>query len=66
MNTTKLIDQWSMAGADRDLSGRFPSAQELRGLFGGSHTPPQAATNPPLMKPPGEQEWRPLFGRGRE
>jgi hypothetical protein len=60
-NTTKLIRQWSMAGAGRDGSGRFRSPQELRELFGRNRTPSQTGT-PLLMTLSGEQEWRPLPG----
>ena len=39
MNTTALIEQWSMKGARRDLAGRFRSADEIRAHLLGASGP---------------------------
>jgi hypothetical protein len=59
MNTTKLIDQWSMAGADLDL--RFGQAQDVRAPSTPGE-PNRSAGSQVLLKRAGEDEWRPLGG----
>jgi hypothetical protein len=45
MNTTMLIEHWSMAGADRDQSGRVRTAEELRAVFRRDRTPSEVAAS---------------------
>ena len=66
MNTTKLIGEWSMEGAARDLDGRFRSAQEVRALFARealAMTKPRTTASF-LVKPAGEVTWEALLGDG--
>ena len=65
MNTTKLIEEWTMSGADRDGDGRFRSVDETRGVLSRSRGSEQPAqTHSLLVKHPDEDEWLPL-GIGR-
>lgn len=65
-NTLALIRNWTMDGARGDLEGRFGSPVDIHAIVGdrgeepGSEARP-AATSPVLMKPAGEEDWRPLF-----
>ena len=64
-NTTALIGAWSMDGAQGDLDG-FRSVLDINALVAErSATPDEAPApvpeRPPLlMKPAGEDDWRPL------
>jgi hypothetical protein len=66
MNTTKLISQWSMRGARRDVGGRFRATDDIRAVIAGKQpTPaPPAAASPFLIKGSDEEGWQPL-GRGK-
>jgi hypothetical protein len=58
MNTTKLIEQWSMAGAV-DFDGSFgPLAAEQGPARHEEPTP--GAAGELLLKRAGEEEWQPL------
>ena len=59
MNTTDLIREWSMDGAERDIAGRFRSAGDFRALFPGNRPKPVHA--PLLVKPTDGEDWRPLL-----
>ena len=55
MNTTKLIAQWTMSGARRDVDGRF------RVIANKQATPePTAASRSFLTKGADEDSWQPL------
>jgi hypothetical protein len=58
MNTTKLIEQWSMAGAV-DFEGAFgPVAAEQ--VPARHEEPTPGAAGGVLLKRAGEEEWQPL------
>lgn len=66
MNTTKLISQWSMRGARRDVGGRFRATDDIRAMIAGKQPPP-APTAPAhsfLIKGSDEEGWHPL-GEGK-
>jgi hypothetical protein len=69
MNTTKLIGEWSMSGARRDVGGRFRSTDDILAVIAGNHvTPaPTAASGSFLIKSSDEEGWQPLGygGSGR-
>ena len=64
-NTTSLIGAWSMDGAHGDLDG-FHSVLDIHALVAERSAAPDEAPAPPperpplLMKPAGEDDWRPL------
>lgn len=64
-NTTSLIGAWSMDGAHGDL-GDFHSVLDINALVAERSADPDGAPAPPserpplLMKPAGEDDWRPL------
>jgi len=64
-NTTALIGAWSMDGAQGDLDG-FRSVLDINALVaqrGAAHyeaPAPPSELPPLLMKPAGEDDWRPL------
>jgi hypothetical protein len=62
MNTTKLISQWSMSGARRDVSGRFRATDDIRAMIAGRQpTPaPREAARSFLIKGSDEERWQPL------
>jgi hypothetical protein len=65
-HTLALIGRWSMEGARGDLGGRFGSPLDLHAIVSerseepGSEVPPPAPP-PLLLKPAGEDDWRPLL-----
>jgi hypothetical protein len=65
-NTLALIRKWSMEGAREDFEGRFGSPVDIHALVGvrteerADHAPLPAQA-PVLMKPAGEDDWRPLL-----
>jgi hypothetical protein len=61
MNTTTLIAEWSMRGARHDVAGRFRAIDDIRTLLAGSDkAEPIPASLSVLVKPAGEEDWRPL------
>lgn len=64
-NTTSLIGAWSMDGAHGDLGG-FHSVLDINALVAERSADTDGAPAPPserpplLMKPAGEDDWRPL------
>lgn len=65
-NTLALIRKWSMKGAREDLGGRFGSPVDILAIVAERNeeaasdvAPP--ATAPVLLKPAGEDDWRPLL-----
>jgi hypothetical protein len=66
MNTTKLISQWSMSGARRDVGGRFRATDDIAAVIA-DHRPapePIAAASSFLIKGSDEDGWEPL-GEGK-
>jgi hypothetical protein len=67
MNTTRLIDQWSMDGARTDLHKGFRSAVDILALVAGrnmqpvAHTSERADADGLLVKPAGGDDWQPLL-----
>jgi hypothetical protein len=66
MNTTKLISQWSMSGARRDVGGRFRAIDDIRAMIAGKQpTPaPTTAARSFFIKASDEEGWQPL-GEGK-
>lgn len=63
-NTTALIERWSMDGASDDLASRFRPSVDIIAVVGerSSESSDDAAPQPALlMKPAGEEDWRPLL-----
>jgi hypothetical protein len=65
-NTLVLIHEWSMDGARGDLDGRFGSPLDIHALVAERSEKPSGEVPPPtqsplLMKPAGEDDWRPLL-----
>ena len=68
MNTTPLIEQWSMEGARRELEGHSSSASDIRDLLLDAnrydqvvHVPDfEDANAPVLFKDPREAGWHSL------
>jgi hypothetical protein len=66
-NTLVLIRRWSMEGARSDLDGHFASPVDIHAAVAAlneeprNETPPSAPASQVLMKPAGEDEWRPLL-----
>jgi hypothetical protein len=63
-NTTALIERWSMDGASDDFTGGFqPSVDIIAIVCERGSEPPEDEPSPPelLMKPAGEEDWRPLL-----
>jgi hypothetical protein len=62
-NTTALIANWTMSGAQDDLGDRFESVVDIDALVAelerASETKPTAQA-PLLLKPAGEDEWHTL------
>lgn len=62
-NTLALIREWSMDGADGDLSARFASPVDIHALVSerneerGSEVPPSAPP-PLLLKRAGDDDWQ--------
>jgi len=62
MNTTKLIAQWSMSGARRDVDGRFRATDDIGAVIAGDQPTPEptAAASSFLLKRADEDSWQPL------
>ena len=64
-NTTALIANWTMTGAQDDLGDRFDSVVDIDALVAererAAHVEPSAQA-PLLLKPAGEDEWHTLAG----
>jgi hypothetical protein len=61
MNTTGLIAHWSMSGAREDLSEQFRSVSEEETPSSPESDRIEAPASAPLVRRPGEGEWRPLL-----
>ena len=64
MNTTKLIAQWTMSGARRDVDGRFRATDDIGAVIADNQPTPEttAAASSFLIKGVGEDCWQPLGG----
>ena len=61
MNTTKLIAQWTMSGARRDVGGRFRATDDIGAVIADNQpTPePRAAASSFLIKGADVDSWQP-------
>jgi len=64
MNTTKLIAQWTMSGARRDVDGRFRATDDIGAVIADNQPTPEhtAAASSFLIKGADEDSWQPLEG----
>jgi hypothetical protein len=64
MNTTKLIAQWTMSGARRDVDGRFRATADISAVIAVNQPTPEptAAASSFLIKGANEDSWQPLEG----
>ena len=65
-NTLALIGKWSIDGTRGDLDGRFGSPLDIRAIVAERREEASSQIPPPaqpavLMKPAGEDDWRPLL-----
>ena len=62
MNTTKLIAQWTMNGARRDVDGRFRATDDIGAVIADNQPTPEptAAASSFLIKGADEDSWQPL------
>jgi hypothetical protein len=61
MNTTKLISQWTMQGAARDVGGRFRKTDDIRRILVDDRDPSAAAVPVPLrVRGVDEEDWTAL------
>lgn len=65
-STMRLIGEWSMDGAHGDLGSRFRSALDVLAVVSARSHEPNGDVAPPvpaplLLKPAGEDDWRPLL-----
>jgi hypothetical protein len=62
MNTTKLIAQWTMSGARRDVDGRFRATDDIRAVIADNQPTlePTAAASSFLIKGADKDSWQPL------
>jgi hypothetical protein len=63
-NTTALIERWSMDGASEDVAARFRPSVDIIAIVGERSSEPSDDEAPRpglLMKPAGEEDWRPLL-----
>ena len=62
MNTTKLIAQWTMSGARRDVAGRFRVTDDIGAVIADNQPAPEptAAASSFLIKGANEDSWQPL------
>jgi hypothetical protein len=64
-NTTALIGAWTMSGAHGDFDGHFRPVLDINAIVEERGAEPVDEVVPPerpplLMKPAGEDDWRPL------
>jgi hypothetical protein len=63
MNTTKLIAQWTMSGADRAV-GHFRATDDIAAVIAGNKPTPESPTAASsfLIKGTNEDSWQTLDG----
>jgi hypothetical protein len=67
MNTTKLIGEWNMGGAGRDVGGRFRSTDDILAVIAGNQAmpaPSAAVASSFLIKGWDEEGWQPVEAGG--
>jgi hypothetical protein len=67
MNTTKLIGEWSMGGAGRDVGGRFRATDDILAVIADNQTAPaptSAVASSFLIKGLDEEGWQPVEAGG--
>jgi hypothetical protein len=64
MNTTKLIAQWTMSGAPRDVDGRFRATDDIGAVIADNQPTPEptAAASSFLIKGADGDGWQQLKG----
>lgn len=64
MNTTKLIAQWTMSGAHRDVHDRFRATDDIGAVIADNQPTPEptAVASSFLIKGADEGSWQPLEG----
>jgi hypothetical protein len=62
MNTTKLIAQWTMSGATRDVDGRFRATDDIAAAIADNQATPEptAAASSFMIKGANEDSWQPV------
>jgi hypothetical protein len=60
INTTQLIEHWTMDGAERDIDGRFRTTDDILAVLGSQHDAPRAAPVPLQVRGAGEEDWTSL------
>jgi hypothetical protein len=63
MNTTKLIGEWNMGGAGRDVGGRFRATDDILAVIADNETTPSptaAVASSFLIKGSDEEAWQPV------
>ena len=61
MNTTQLIEHWTMDGAGRDLDGRFRETDDILAILAAHHDAPQSAAPAPVqVRRADEEDWTSL------
>ena len=61
INTTQLIEHWTMQGAGTDIDGRFRMTDDIRTVLPAHHDAPPAATPAPLqVRGADEEDWTSL------
>jgi hypothetical protein len=61
MNTTKLISQWTMQGAARDVGGHFRETDDIRRILVDQRDPSAAAVPAALrVRGADEEDWTAL------
>jgi hypothetical protein len=60
INTTQLIEHWTMDGAERDIDGRFRGTDDILAVLAGHHDAPPAEPVPLQVRGAGEEDWTSL------
>jgi hypothetical protein len=61
MNTTQLIEHWTMQGAGRNIDGRFRTTDDIREVLAAHHDAPRDAESATLrVRGADEEDWTSL------
>lgn len=60
INTTQLIEHWTMDGAERDIDGRFRRTDDILAVLARQHDAPPAEPVPVQVRGAGEEKWTSL------
>ena len=64
INTTQLIEHWTMDG-DGEIDGRFRATDDILAVIAGQYdSPPAAAPAPVQVRGAGDENWTSLGGWG--